>query len=210
MPCTFPQQKVELLLCREKLVAQGRSNVDAVRHGLEREQKVNEIKAVRLKAACWDTMAVPEAKILPVGQTSLTSGLADYAPTDEMSTRFAAGTLAPVSNMPIRKLSEAETQRLQEVCTPHKSGVECVPLTEQLDMAVLCTPKIFLLDNCTYRVPIQPRNIVAQAGVQDSLLCCCVPRGVCLLSVNRNLLTERRSVGFCLSTAGAVPQAGGV
>lgn len=132
--CTSPQQKFESLFCREKLVAQGRGNVDAVRHELEREQKVNEIKAVHLKAACWEITAVPEAKILPVGQTSMTSGLADYEPTDEMSTRFAAGTLAPVSNMPIRKLSEAEAERLQEVCTSHASTVQCVPLMAQQEI----------------------------------------------------------------------------
>ena len=101
--------------CREKLVAQGRSSVLAVRQELEKEQKVNETKAARLKAACWDTMAVPAAQ-LPVGQTSLTSGLADYEPTEEMSTRFASWNLAPVHNMPIRKLLEAETQRLEEAC----------------------------------------------------------------------------------------------
>lgn len=109
-------------------MAQGRSNVDAVRRELEREQKVNEIKAEHLKAACWDIMAVPEAKILPVGQTSLISGLADYQPTDEMNTCFAARNLAPVSNMPVRKLSEAETQRLQEARTSHTNTVQCVPL----------------------------------------------------------------------------------
>lgn len=77
---------------------------------------MNELKAVHLKAACWDIMAVQAAQILPVGQISLTSGLADYEPTEEMSTRFAAWNLAAVHNMPIRRLSEAETQRLEEVC----------------------------------------------------------------------------------------------
>ena len=102
--------------CREKLVAQGRRNVGDVRQELEKEQKVNDMKAVHLKAACWDIMSVSAAQILPVGQTSLTSGLADYEPTEEMSTRFVAWNLAPVLNMPIRRLSEAETQRLEEAC----------------------------------------------------------------------------------------------
>ena len=102
--------------CREKLVAQGRSNVDAVRQVLEKEQKVNEIKALHLKAACWDIMAVPAAQILPVGQISLNVGLADYEPTEEMRTRFAAWKLAPVHNMPITRLLEAETHRLEEAC----------------------------------------------------------------------------------------------
>lgn len=103
-----------MLACREKLVAQGRSNVNAVRQELEKEQTVNEIKGVHLKAACWDIMAVPAQQILPAGQTSLTSGLADYEPTEEMSIRFAACNLAPVHNMPITRLSEAETQRLEK------------------------------------------------------------------------------------------------
>lgn len=107
---------VSMPASRKKLVAQGRSHVAAVRQQLEKEQKVNEIKAGHFKAACWDGMAVPAAQVLPTGQLSLTSGLADYEPTEEMSTRLAAWNLAAVHNKPIRRLSEAETQRLDEAC----------------------------------------------------------------------------------------------
>ena len=96
-------------------MSQGRSKIGSVRQGLEKEQIVNEIKAMHLKGACWDIMAVPEAQIIPIGQTSLSSGLADYEPTEEMTKRFATWGLVPVSNMPILKLSQAETQRLQQV-----------------------------------------------------------------------------------------------
>ena len=78
-------------------------------------QTVDEIKALHLKASCWDVMAVHAAQIQPIGQTSLSCGLADYEPTEEMMTRFATWGLAPVDNMPIKNLSDAEIQRLQQV-----------------------------------------------------------------------------------------------
>lgn len=104
--------------CRERLITQGRSNIDAVRQSLVKAQTVNEIKALHLKEFCWDVMAVPAAQMLPVGQISLSCGLADYEPTEERTTRFATSGLAPVNNMPIRKLSQAESLRLQQVHKP--------------------------------------------------------------------------------------------
>ena len=77
--------------CRERLITQGRSNIDAVRQSLVKAQTVNEIKALHLKEFCWDVMAVPAAQMLPVGQ---------------------------ISYMPIRKLSQAESLRLQQVHKP--------------------------------------------------------------------------------------------
>lgn len=104
--------------CREKLITQGRSNVDDVRRSLVKTQAANEIKALHLKESCWDVMAVPAAQIVPVGQTSLSCGLANYEPTEERTTRFATLGLVLVNNMPIRKLSQAESLRLQQVHKP--------------------------------------------------------------------------------------------
>lgn len=198
------------MFCREELVAQGRSNVDAVRHELEREQKVNDIKAVHLKAACWDIMAVPEAKILPVGQCSLASGLADYEATDEMSTHFAAGNLVPVSNMPIRKLSEAEAQRLLEVFTSPTDTVQRVPLyiVYSIYMAV-CNACHFTyvymcvyISVCVYYIVYYIYGCVmhTQHGFAQ------YSRGVCPFIS----LEKRGSAAFCLTTTGAVLKAGGV
>ncbi|KAL3160746.1 hypothetical protein ABBQ32_010655 [Trebouxia sp. C0010 RCD-2024] len=100
---------------KEKLITQGRSNVDDVRRSLVKTQAANEIKALHLKESCWDVMAVPAAQIVPVGQTSLSCGLANYEPTEERTTRFATLGLVLVNNMPIRKLSQAESLRLQQV-----------------------------------------------------------------------------------------------
>ncbi|KAL3139282.1 Cilia- and flagella-associated protein 43 [Trebouxia sp. C0009 RCD-2024] len=123
----------ELLLntdLKERLITQGRSNIDAVRQSLVKAQTVNEIKALHLKEFCWDVMAVPAAQMLPVGQISLSCGLADYEPTEERTTRFATSGLAPVNNMPIRKLSQAESLRLQQVQSLRQAECEEVAVTD--------------------------------------------------------------------------------
>ena len=78
---------------------------------------INDIKALHLKAACWDVMAVPEAQILPMGQTSLSTGLA-YDLPEEMAARFATWGVAAVKNMAIKKLSDADARKLQQVGKP--------------------------------------------------------------------------------------------
>lgn len=96
-------------------MSKGRANVSALRHALQHEQLTDQVKAARIKAACWDTMATPQAVILPVSQTCLTTGLGEFEPSDEMVTRFTIWSLGPVHNMPISKLSAEEARRLQQV-----------------------------------------------------------------------------------------------
>ncbi len=96
-------------------MSKGRANVSALRHALQHEQLTNEVKAARIKAACWDTMATPQAVIMPVSQTCLTTGLGEFEPSDETVTRFTIWSLGPVQNMPISKLSAEEARRLQQV-----------------------------------------------------------------------------------------------
>ena len=100
---------------RDQLLSKGRANVSALRHALQHEQLTNEVKAARIKAACWDTMVTPQAVIVPVSQTCLTSGLGEFEPSDEMVTRFTIWSLGPVQNMPTSKLSAEEARRLQQV-----------------------------------------------------------------------------------------------
>ena len=100
---------------RDQLLSKGRANVSALRRALQREQLKNHVKAARIKAACWDTTATPQAVIVPVSQNCLTTGLGEFEPSDEMVTRFAIWSLGPVQNMPISKLSAEEARRLQQV-----------------------------------------------------------------------------------------------
>ena len=108
------------LSSRERLLLDGRNSISALRQGLKREQTFNEIKALHLKAACWDVMAVPETKILAMSQTSLSTGLAEYEPPEEMATRLTTWGIAAVKNMAIKKLSDADARKLQQVIKPHQ------------------------------------------------------------------------------------------
>lgn len=96
-------------------MSEGKANVRALRHALQHEQLTDEVKAARIRAACWDTMATPQAVIVPVSQACLTTGLGEFEPPDEMVTRFTIWSLGPVHNMPISKLSAEEARRLQQV-----------------------------------------------------------------------------------------------
>ena len=131
------------LSCREKLLKQGRCNINAVREGIQRQQKINTIKAKQLREACWDSMAVPESRLLPVGHTSLLTGLAEYEPSQEMTARFATCHIAPVRNMPIRKLSHADAKQLQQVCCSlsghHSARVSSVPALDCSVAVMACS-----------------------------------------------------------------------
>lgn len=96
-------------------MAEGRDNINAVRHTLQTEQWTNDIKAAHMKAACWDSMMVPQTELNPVGQACLSTGLGEYEPAAEMVARFTTCGLGPVQNMAIRKWSPEETIRLQQV-----------------------------------------------------------------------------------------------
>ena len=125
--------------CRERLLAEGRNSVQAVRHRLSQEQSIHQIKAAQLKAACWDIMIIPQAELTPVAQRCLTAGLGEHEPWQDMLATFAAAGLGPVQNMPIRKLSAAEAKRLQQVMSgpvlqnSEMSHQHCLTCKQQID-----------------------------------------------------------------------------
>ena len=101
--------------CRERVQTEGRASVGTVRHTLQHQQLVDEVKAASIKAGCWDTMSTSQAVVVPVSQTCLATGLGEFEPTQEMTARFAIQNLGSVQNMPVRKLSVEEARRLQQV-----------------------------------------------------------------------------------------------
>ncbi|KAL0024576.1 hypothetical protein WJX79_010339 [Trebouxia sp. C0005] len=75
---------------RDHLLSEGKANVRALRHALQHEQLTDEVKAARIKAACWDTMATPQAVIVPVSQACLTTGLGNAGDISRKQSMFSS------------------------------------------------------------------------------------------------------------------------
>ena len=86
-----------------------------LRRELQQEQQQQDIQAAKLKAACWDTTAVPGTVIAPVGPACLTLGLGELEATPDQMAGPTSHAVISVHNMQIKKALEADEQQLQEV-----------------------------------------------------------------------------------------------
>ena len=66
-------------------------------------------------------MDVPWAELIPVGQRCLAEGLGEHEPGRDLLAGFAAAGFGPVQNMPVKKQSDAQAKRLQQV-RPSRGG----------------------------------------------------------------------------------------
>lgn len=106
-------------LCRDTLLQQGKSRTDALRQHLLQQQRQNDVLASKLKAACWDATAVPDAIITAVGPTCLALGLGELEAAPEQPAKPALHAVHAVHNMQIMRASPAETAVLEEVSRLH-------------------------------------------------------------------------------------------
>ena len=100
---------------RDSLIQEGQNEVAVLRQALQQEQQQLDIQAAKLKAACWDTTAVPGTVIAPVGPACLTLGLGELETTPDQIAVPAAQAVISVHNMQIKKALTADEQQLQEV-----------------------------------------------------------------------------------------------
>ena len=94
---------------------EGQSKVAKLRQELQQQQVQHAIQASKLKAACWDTTAVPDTVITPVGPACLAMGFGEFEPSPEQTAKSALHDLFPVHNMQVKKALLADEQQLAKV-----------------------------------------------------------------------------------------------
>lgn len=115
-------------LCRDTLLQQGKSRTDTLRQQLLEQQRQNDVLASKLRAACWDATAVPDAVITAVGPTCLALGLGELEAAPEQTAKLALHKVCAVHNMQIIRASPAETALLEEVSMLHHCHEPCTTL----------------------------------------------------------------------------------